>query len=163
MLTRPTDLQTRLAETVQRLQKFQQILEVAGSTCTPKRLQKLSEKLAAIYDQSKHLPKSRKSFTLMTVQPNWKAGVCLRSVYRSRRPSPARVTPTGLGQWQALVEAPGDLRASNGNLSADTVADAFGISINQLAGWLGRTRQAVSTTRRAAAAACTGAGPGKRR
>ena len=60
--------------------------------------------------------------------------------------SPARGTPTGLGQLQALVEATSDLRASNGNLSANAVADAFGVSINQLAGWLGRTRQAVSKT-----------------
>ena len=57
-----------------------------------------------------------------------------------------RGTPTGLGQLQALVEATSDLRASNGNLSANAVADAFGVSINQLGGWLGRTRQAVSKT-----------------
>ena len=57
-----------------------------------------------------------------------------------------QVVPRTLSQLQALVEATADLRAAGGNLSADTVADAFGVSLNQLAGWLGRTRQALSKT-----------------
>jgi len=38
------------------------------------------------------------------------------------------------------------LRVANGNLSAVLVAEAFGLSINELAGSLGRSRQALGKT-----------------
>ena len=57
-----------------------------------------------------------------------------------------QAAPRTLSQLQALVEATADLRAAGGNLSADAVAAVFGVSLNQLAGWLGRTRQALSKT-----------------
>lgn len=41
-----------------------------------------------------------------------------------------------------VVKATEDLRLANGKLSATRVAEAFGISINELAGYLGRSRQA---------------------
>lgn len=146
VLIRPTDLQARVAETVQRLQNFQQSLEVAGSTYSPKRLQMLSEKLAAIHDQSKHLPKFQKAIHAKGHPAELESGCVPAKRLPLPAAPPARAIPTGLGQLQALVEATGDLRAAGGNLSADAVADAFGVSINQLAGWLGRTRQALSKT-----------------
>ena len=146
MLIRPTDLQARVAETVQRLQNFHQSLEAAGNTYTPKHLQMLSEKLAAIHDQSKHLPKSKKAIQANNRPAELESGrVPAKHLPRSVA-SVAQAVPAGLAQLQALVEATGDLRASNGKLSADAVAHAFGVSINQLASWLGRTRQAVSKT-----------------
>jgi len=60
-----------------------------------------------------------------------------------------RITPPRPGpldRVREVVEATGDLRVANGNLSATAVAAAFGISLNQLAGWLGRTRQALNKT-----------------
>lgn len=58
--------------------------------------------------------------------------------------APARQSP--LDQVKAVMEATADLRESNGNLSAARVAKVFGVSLSQLAGWLGRTKQAVSKT-----------------
>ena len=54
--------------------------------------------------------------------------------------------PSPLDRVKAVVKATGDLRVANGNLSATAVASAFGVSLNQLAGWLGRTRQALTKT-----------------
>lgn len=59
------------------------------------------------------------------------------------RTRPARC---GVDAVQAVIQATADLRTQGGNLSAQAVADAFGVSLNQLAGWLGRTRQALSKT-----------------
>lgn len=53
---------------------------------------------------------------------------------------------SALDQVQEVIRATEDLRVGNGNLSAQAVAEAFGISLNQLAGWLGRSRQALSKT-----------------
>lgn len=147
VLIRPTDLQAHVAETVQRLQNFQQSLEVSGSAYTPKRLQTFSAKLAAIRDQLNRFPKPPE--TLHADGRLAKPGsgrIPARLPQSSAAAAPARVNPARLGQLQALVKATSDLRASNGKLSANAVADAFGVSINQLAGWLGRTRQAVSKT-----------------
>ena len=58
--------------------------------------------------------------------------------------SPARPSP--LDKMKAVLEATADLREANGNLSAVRVANVFGVSVSQLAGWLGRTKQAVSKT-----------------
>ena len=57
---------------------------------------------------------------------------------------PARKSP--LDKVKAVVESTADLRESNGNLSAVRVAKVFGVSLSQLAGWLGRSKQAVSKT-----------------
>ena len=54
--------------------------------------------------------------------------------------------PSTLDQVKEVVKATEDLREANGNLSAASVASVFGISLNQLAGWLNRTRQALSKT-----------------
>jgi hypothetical protein len=39
-----------------------------------------------------------------------------------------------------------DLRDTSGNLSAELVAKLYGVSLSQLATWLGRTRQALAKT-----------------
>ena len=54
--------------------------------------------------------------------------------------------PSPLDQWKNVVDATKDLRVANGNLSAERVAKLFGISLSQLAGWLGRSKQTVSKT-----------------
>lgn len=58
--------------------------------------------------------------------------------------APARSSP--LDKVKGVMGATADLRESNGNLSAVRVAKVFGVSLSQLAGWLGRTKQAVSKT-----------------
>jgi hypothetical protein len=58
--------------------------------------------------------------------------------------APARKSP--LDQARAVMQSTADLREANGNLSAVRVAKAYGVSLSQLAGWLGRTKQAVSKT-----------------
>lgn len=61
------------------------------------------------------------------------------SKYAPPRPSP-------LDKLKGVAAATADLRLANGNLSADRVAKLYGVSLSQLAGWLGRTKQAVSKT-----------------
>ena len=58
--------------------------------------------------------------------------------------APARPSP--LDQAKSVVRATADLREANGKLSAVRVAKVFGVSVSQLAGWLGRTKQGVSKT-----------------
>jgi len=57
---------------------------------------------------------------------------------------PARRSP--LDQVRAVMQSTADLREANGNLSAMRVAKAYGVSLSQLAGWLGRTKSGVSKT-----------------
>jgi len=59
---------------------------------------------------------------------------------------PKTPRPSALDRMKEVVRSTADLRVANGNLSAMLVAEVFGISLNQLAGWLKRTRQAVSKT-----------------
>jgi hypothetical protein len=54
--------------------------------------------------------------------------------------------PSPLDQVRELVQATEDLRVANGNVSAKAIADTFGLSMNQLADWLGRSRQALAKT-----------------
>ena len=68
------------------------------------------------------------------------------SASASPHASPTRPARQGMDAVQAVVQATADLRTPGGNLSAQAVADAFGVSLNQLANWLGRTRQALSKT-----------------
>jgi hypothetical protein len=58
---------------------------------------------------------------------------------RAPRPSP-------LDEIKEVLAATADLRTRGGNLSAERVASLYGVSMNQLAGWLGKSRQAVSKT-----------------
>ena len=54
--------------------------------------------------------------------------------------------PSPLDDVKAVMAATAELRVANGNLSADRIAKLYGISLSQLADWLGRTRQAVAKT-----------------
>jgi len=54
--------------------------------------------------------------------------------------------PSPLDHLQQVIKATADLRESNGNLSARKIAVLFGISVNQLANWLGRSRQTLAKT-----------------
>lgn len=58
--------------------------------------------------------------------------------------APARPSP--LDQMKSVTTATADLREGNGNLSAVRMAKLYGVSVSRLAGWLGRTKQAVSKT-----------------
>jgi hypothetical protein len=68
-----------------------------------------------------------------------KADAGLARELRTPRRSP-------LDEVQKIVAATADLRESNGNLSARRIAELFGISLNQLAGWLRRSRQMLTKT-----------------
>jgi len=61
-------------------------------------------------------------------------------------PTVALARPSPLDKVKAVLGATADLREPNGNLSAVRVAQLFGVSVSQLALWLGRTKQAVSKT-----------------
>lgn len=54
--------------------------------------------------------------------------------------------PSPLDQVKAVVTATADLRETNGNLSALRIAKLFGVTVSQLARWLGRSKQALSKT-----------------
>jgi hypothetical protein len=54
--------------------------------------------------------------------------------------------PSSLDKNRELLTATEDLREENGKVSATAIAKAFGVSVNQLAAWLGKSRQAVSKT-----------------
>jgi hypothetical protein len=62
------------------------------------------------------------------------------------RDDPAPVRKSPLDQVKAVIESTADLREANGNLSAARVARVFGVTLSQLAEWLGRTKQALSKT-----------------
>lgn len=51
-----------------------------------------------------------------------------------------------LDEVRELVAATEDLREPQGNISAKAVAKVFGVSVNQLADWLGRSRQSLAKT-----------------
>lgn len=51
-----------------------------------------------------------------------------------------------LGHLKRVIDATSDLHASSGKLSATSVAEAFGLSVAELAAVIGRSRQAVSKT-----------------
>jgi hypothetical protein len=62
----------------------------------------------------------------------------------NREVAPPR--PSSLDRVKGVVAATADLRVAKGNLSAERVAKLFGVSLSQLAAWLGRSRQALSKT-----------------
>ena len=51
-----------------------------------------------------------------------------------------------LGQTQRVIDATADLRGLSGKLSAERIAEIFGLSVAEVAGILGRKRQTVSKT-----------------
>ena len=63
-------------------------------------------------------------------------------------PVPAVPAPrkSPLDKLQGVMANTADLRETNGNLTALRIAKLYGVSVSQLAGWLGRTKQAVSKT-----------------
>jgi len=72
-------------------------------------------------------------------RPDAKAGLETGTGMASARSSP-------LDKIKSVISATKDLRLPNGNLSAELVAKLYGISLSQLAVWLGRTKQALSKT-----------------
>lgn len=54
--------------------------------------------------------------------------------------------PSPLDHVHELLKATEDLRVANGKLSAAAIAQAFGVSVNELAGWLRRSRQSLAKT-----------------
>jgi hypothetical protein len=51
-----------------------------------------------------------------------------------------------LGELKAVTDATEDLRVKSGTLSATSVASAFGLSVAELAGLIGRAPQTISKT-----------------
>ena len=51
-----------------------------------------------------------------------------------------------LDQVEAVMRATRDLRVESGRLSAERVAGLFGVSVSDLGGWLGKSRQALNKT-----------------
>ena len=68
----------------------------------------------------------------------------LRLIEAKLETAPPRSSP--LDKLEQVINATADLRSGSGKLSATAVAEAFNISVNQLASWLGRNRQAISKT-----------------
>jgi uncharacterized protein (DUF2384 family) len=58
----------------------------------------------------------------------------------------AQPAPSALDAVHELIKATEDLRGPNGNLSSKAIAEAFGVSMNQLATWVRRSRQALAKT-----------------
>jgi Protein of unknown function (DUF2384) len=54
--------------------------------------------------------------------------------------------PSPLDSIKQVLDATADLRTRDGNISADRVAALYGVSLSQLANWLGKSRQAVTKT-----------------
>lgn len=54
--------------------------------------------------------------------------------------------PSPLDHMKSVLAATKGLRMANGKLSAERIAKLYGITLSQLAGWLGRTKQAVGKT-----------------
>ncbi len=67
-----------------------------------------------------------------------------RAAKATAQDAPPRPSP--LDKVKGVLAATADLRLANGNLSAGRVAKLYGVSLSQLAGWLGRKKQAVSKT-----------------
>ena len=54
--------------------------------------------------------------------------------------------PSALDHLKEVMAVTEDLRTASGNLAADRLAKVYGVSLSQLADWLGRSRQAVAKT-----------------
>ena len=57
-----------------------------------------------------------------------------------------RSRPGSLDHVKEVMAVTEGLRVANGNLSAERVSRLYGVSLSLLAGWLGRTRQALAKT-----------------
>jgi hypothetical protein len=68
----------------------------------------------------------------------------LREVAAAKPRPPLRASP--MDKFATVLAATRDLRLENGRLSAQRVAGLYGIPLNELAGWLGRSRQALHKT-----------------
>lgn len=68
----------------------------------------------------------------------------IRAAKRMPAPAPASIDP--LGSVRSILDATDDLRAASGRLDAARVAEVFGLSVSELSGLLGKSRQAVSKT-----------------
>src|SRR5215469_2544685 len=62
----------------------------------------------------------------------------LRGKQTANETAPPRPSP--LDEIREVLAATADLRTRGGNLSAERVASLYGVSMNQLAGWLGKSR-----------------------
>ena len=60
--------------------------------------------------------------------------------------SPPRIASDPLGAVKSILAATADLRGPSGRLSADRVAEIFGLSLAELAAIAGKSRQALSKT-----------------
>jgi antitoxin Xre/MbcA/ParS-like protein len=60
--------------------------------------------------------------------------------------SVSKPRPSPLDSVKEVVKSTGRLRGPHGKLSAEAIARLYGISVAQLANWLGRSRQTVSRT-----------------
>lgn len=67
-----------------------------------------------------------------------------RNVRQLEKPAPQADDP--LAGVRRVIEATASLRSGTGRLDASRTAKAFGLSVSELAGLLGRTRQAISKT-----------------
>lgn len=63
-----------------------------------------------------------------------------------RVPAPVPASTDSLASVRSILDATGDLRSASGRLDATKIAEAFGISVSELAGLLERSRQTVSKT-----------------
>jgi Protein of unknown function (DUF2384) len=54
--------------------------------------------------------------------------------------------PSPLDHIDEVISVTAELRVANGNLSAVRAAKLYGVSLSQLAEWIGRSRQAVAKT-----------------
>ena len=63
---------------------------------------------------------------------------------RNEETEPPRASP--LDTMKETLEATKDLRLPNGKLSAERIAALYGVSLSQLAGWVGKSRQTVNKT-----------------
>ena len=67
----------------------------------------------------------------------------LRETARSAAEAPR---PSPLDQIEKVLAATRDLRSKTGNLSAQRIADLYGVSLSELGKWIGRSRQALNKT-----------------
>ena len=98
--------------------------------------------LAALHTRLLEEQSRLRHLLLQVEQALQKAGRTGKSITQSAAPP----ISTPLDEVHALLKATEHLRVANGNLSAQRIAKAFGVSMNQLAGWLKRSRQALAKT-----------------
>src|SRR5260370_41622067 len=113
----------------------------------PRKVKAQQRRLQGILDEINHglqaFPNpERVDVSVVQYEPELTAK--LRLIEAKLKIAPPRPSP--LDRVDKVVKATEDLRVKSGNLSAAAIAFNFGVSLNQLARWLGRTRQALSKT-----------------